>query len=138
MRVRGYLLAAAAVVLCGCATPLSYLAKQGRYLLRYGTGAKDADSLIASPRTDLETRDFLVLAREIRRFASDRIGLRENGSFTRYKEIDRDYLVSVVSARQKSTPSTPYSRSPSPAGCPGSADTAASNAVWTAPGNIAS
>ncbi len=98
MRVRGYLLAAAAVVLCGCATPLSYLAKQGRYLLRYGTGAKDADSLIASPRTDLETRDFLVLAREIRRFASDRIGLRENGSFTRYKEIDRDYLVSVVSA----------------------------------------
>ncbi len=99
MRLRGFLLAAVmGSLLCGCATPLSYLAKQGRYLLRYSTGSRDSESIIASGKTDAETRGFLIRARDIRRFATERIGLRENGNFTRYKEIDRDYLVSVVSA----------------------------------------
>jgi predicted aminopeptidase len=96
--MRAFFLAATAVLLCGCATPIGYLAKQGRYLLRYSTGAKNAESLIASPTTDAETRDFLLRAREIRRFAFERIGLRENGNFARYREVDREYLVSVVSA----------------------------------------
>lgn len=84
--------------ICGCATQLGYLAKQGRHLLGDSMGAKPVESLIASRRTDAETRAFLILAEEIRRFAVERIGLRKNRNFTRYKDIGRDYLVSVVSA----------------------------------------
>jgi predicted aminopeptidase len=84
--------------LCGCATQLGYLAKQGRYLLCDSMGAKSAVSLIASRRTDAETRAFLIRAEEIRRFAIEHIGLKNNSNFTRYKDIGRDYLVSVVSA----------------------------------------
>jgi predicted aminopeptidase len=98
MGIRAFSAAATALLICGCATPLGYLAKQGRYLIQYSTGARNAETLIASRVTDAETRDFLIRAREIRRFASERIGLVENGNFTRYREIDRDYLVSVVSA----------------------------------------
>ena len=96
--MRAFFLAATAVLLCGCATPIGYLAKQGRYLLRFSTGAKNAETLIASRETEIGTRDFLIRARDIRRFAFERIGLLENGNFTRYREIDREYLVSVVSA----------------------------------------
>jgi predicted aminopeptidase len=84
--------------ICGCATQLGYLAKQGRYLLCDSMGAKPAESLIASRLTDAETRAFLIRAAEIRRFAVEHIGLRKNGNFSRYKDIGRDYLVSVVSA----------------------------------------
>jgi predicted aminopeptidase len=96
--VRALLLAGGLLLACGCATPLSYLAKQGRHLLGDSLGARSARSLLACGRTDSETRAFLVRAEEVRRFASGRIGLRDNGNFTRYKELDRDYLVSVVSA----------------------------------------
>jgi predicted aminopeptidase len=98
MAVRALLLAGWILLGCGCATPLGYLAKQGRYLVGDSLGAKPASALLASRRTDAETRAFLVRAQEIRRFASERIGLRDNGNFTRYKKIDREYLVSVVSA----------------------------------------
>jgi len=96
--VRALLLAGWLLLAGGCATPLSYLAKQGRHLLGDSLGARSARSLLASGRMDSETRAFLVRAEEVRRFASGRIGLRDNGNFTRYKELDRDYLVSVVSA----------------------------------------
>jgi predicted aminopeptidase len=77
---------------------VGYLAKQGRYLLCDSMGTESAETLIASRETDAETRAFLIRAAEIRRFAVERIGLRKNGNFTRYKAIGRDYLVSVVSA----------------------------------------
>jgi predicted aminopeptidase len=98
MAISALLLAGWILLACGCATPVGYLAKQGRYLLRDSLGAKSAKPLIASRQTDAETRAFLIRAGEIRRFALERIGLKENGNFTRYKEIDRDHLVSVVSA----------------------------------------
>jgi len=96
--IRALFLAVPALLACGCATPAGYLAKQGRYLLRDSLGARSAESLLAARETDTETRAFLILAGEIRRFAIEGIGLKKNRSFTRYKEIDRDYLVSVVSA----------------------------------------
>ncbi len=86
------------LLICGCATQVGYLAKQGRYLLCDSMGTKSAESLIASRQTDAGTRAFLIRAAEIRRFAVERIGLRKNRNFTRYKAIGRDYLVSVVSA----------------------------------------
>jgi predicted aminopeptidase len=95
--IRAFLLAGWILLASGCAT-VGYLAKQGGYFLRYSMGTKSVRQLIASRRTDAETRAFLISAEEIRRFAIERVGLKENGSFTRYKAIGRDYLVSVVSA----------------------------------------
>jgi predicted aminopeptidase len=92
------LLALGVLLASGCATPPGYLAKQGRHLLRDSLGARSARSLLASPETDAQTRALLERAEQIRRFAFQRLGLRRNGNFTRYKELDRDYLVSVVSA----------------------------------------
>ncbi len=81
----------------GCATP-GYLAKQGRYLLADSIGARSVECLLASPATDGETRAFLERAVSIRRFAAERLGLRANRNYTRYKELGRDHLVDVVSA----------------------------------------
>ncbi len=98
MAVSAFLLALCVLLASGCATPAGYLAKQGRHLLRDSLGAKSTRSLLSSPETDARTRAFLLRAEEIRRFAFERLGLRKNGNFTRYKQLDRDYLVSVVSA----------------------------------------
>jgi predicted aminopeptidase len=84
--------------LSSCATQLGYLAKQGNYLLRYSSGTESIDDLLASPATPPDTRQFLQRVKEIRRFAVQRIGLRDNGNYTRYKAIHRDYLVDVVQA----------------------------------------
>jgi predicted aminopeptidase len=96
--MRALLLTVWSFLSCGCATPVGYLAKQGRHLLGDSLGAKPAEALLASPETDARTRAFLIRASEILRFATEDIGLKRNRSFTRYKEIDRDHLVSVVSA----------------------------------------
>ena len=98
MRIRALLLAASALLACGCATPAGYLAKQGKYLLRDSMGARSARSLLASPHTDARTRALLLRAGDIRRYAFEHIGLKRNGNFARYKQLDRDHLVSVVSA----------------------------------------
>jgi predicted aminopeptidase len=108
MGIRALLLAASALLACGCATPAGYLAKQGRYLLRDSLGARSARRLLASPQTDSRTRDLLLRAEDIRRYAFERIGLKRNGNFARYKQLERDHLLRVVSACAADS-FTPYS-----------------------------
>jgi predicted aminopeptidase len=95
--IRALLLACWPLLCCGCATA-GYLARQGRHLLRDSLGAHPAKTLLSSPQTDAQTRAFLLRAEGILRFSTEVVGLKKNRNFTRYKEIDRDYLVSVVSA----------------------------------------
>jgi predicted aminopeptidase len=93
--VRALLVAA---FLNGCAADIGYLWKQGGYLLRYGTGARNIDEVLSDTGTPEETRRFLSTVRAIRGFALERIGLKENGNYGTYKEIDRTYMVDVVQA----------------------------------------
>jgi predicted aminopeptidase len=86
------------VTLTGCASQVGYLAKQGSYLLRYSTGTRSAAAMIADPATPAATRAFLRTVQEIKAYAVGTIGLRNNANYTRYKAIDRDHLVDVVSA----------------------------------------
>ncbi|MGA2976099.1 MAG: aminopeptidase [Spirochaetia bacterium] len=97
MKAAAPLLMAGVLLLSGCATSVGYLAKQGRYLLRDTVGARSVQSLINDPSTSSDTRDFLLLTREIKRFAVETVGLKDNGNYTRYREIDGDHLVDVVS-----------------------------------------
>jgi len=94
-------------MLASCATPPGYLAKQGGYLLRDSFGARGIDALIADPATPAGTRAFLARAREIKRFTVGTLGLRDNGNYSRYKAIDRDFLATVVSACDAAS-FTPY------------------------------
>ncbi len=82
----------------GCAADIGYLWKQGGYLLRYGSGAEKIEKLLVDAGTPEDTRRFLSLVPEVRRFAVERIGLKENKNYTEYKEIDRDHIADVVQA----------------------------------------
>ena len=82
----------------GCASQVGYLAKQGSYLLRYSTGARPVQSMLADTTTSAETRNFLLKVQDIKSYAVQRLGLKNNENYTRYKEIERDHLVDVVQA----------------------------------------
>ena len=82
----------------GCATQLGYLAKQGGYLLRYSSGAQPVKSLLEDPSTPADTKEFLLRVQDIKRFAVETVGLKNNDNYTRYREIDRDHMVDVVQA----------------------------------------
>ena len=92
------LLAMGLLFATGCASQMGYLAKQGSYLLRYSSGARSVDAVIADPATPVETRDFLLKVRDIKSYAVQKLGLKNNENYTKYKEIDRDHLVDVVQA----------------------------------------
>jgi len=90
--------AACVVLLSGCVTQLGYLAKQGQYLWKFSSGTQPVQELLRSPATPADTRDFLLRVSEIKSFAVGTVGLRNNENYTRYRDIDRDHLVDVVSA----------------------------------------
>ncbi len=87
------LLPGALVLLPGC-----YLFKQGGYILKHNREARPIESILDGGDLPDETRDFLRLVGEIKRYASEEIGLRQDRNYTTYVDIPRDYLVSVVSA----------------------------------------
>jgi predicted aminopeptidase len=77
----------------GRAVPLEDLA--GREAAKPG-GASSADGAEEAEKTE-ETARFVERVYDIRRFAAE-LGLRESANYTRYVELDRDYLAAVVSA----------------------------------------
>jgi predicted aminopeptidase len=107
MKNAASLLAMGLLLLSGCATQVGYLAKQGGYLFRDGSGARPVDQLLKAPTTPADTREFLLLVEEIKAFAFREVGLRDNGNYRRYKELSRDHLVDVVSACDAAS-FTPY------------------------------
>jgi len=61
--------------------------------------AQPVERLLDDPALDPTLRERLELARRIRRFASEALGLPDNGSFTRYADLARPFVVwNVVAA----------------------------------------
>jgi predicted aminopeptidase len=95
--------------LCGCAvstpvapqgpapvsTPLSpaYYAQAIAGHVAMLRAARPIDEWIADPATPARLRDRLVLAQQIRNFASRELGLPNNGSYTRYADLERPFVV---------------------------------------------
>jgi predicted aminopeptidase len=84
-----------------------YTLKQGAFMLGYLHRAVPLDSLLGDsaaassdpdPQSGEKNRQFVERIRDIRRFAQEELGLRETSNYTRYVDIDRDYLALVVSA----------------------------------------
>jgi predicted aminopeptidase len=93
-----------------------YTLKQGAIMLRYLNSAKPLETLLdghdtAAPNTTAGTAaantaaeeniQFVELVIDIRRFAHDELGLSETKNYTKYVDIDRDYLAAIVSASAK-------------------------------------
>jgi predicted aminopeptidase len=95
---------AAAAILLGVSALFSgcYTLKQGAAMLGYLNRAVPLETLLdPSPEgtgDSEENRVFVERIRDIRRFAQDELGLRETANYTRYVDINRDYLAAVVSA----------------------------------------
>ena len=83
-----------------------YAVRQGTIMLGYLNRAVPLESLPESQSKDgaadaseaEKNRRFVDLVHDIRRFASEDLGLKMSKNYTRYVQLDRDYLAAVVSA----------------------------------------
>jgi predicted aminopeptidase len=90
----------AALILLGCCALFSgcYTLKQGGAMLGYLGRAVPLKSLLADPSLESADAEFAGRVADIRRFTLEDLGLRETSNYTKYVEIERDYLAAVVSA----------------------------------------
>ena len=86
------LLGAGLLALSSC-SQLSYLwqaaAGQSELLVK----ARPIADVIANPATPAEVRRQLTLVQDVRRYASQTLGLPDNATFTGYSDLNRPYLV---------------------------------------------
>jgi predicted aminopeptidase len=95
--ISALLLILAALLFSGC-----YTLKQGSAMLGYLGKAVPLEELAngaeSGETAENESQLFVQRVMDIRRFAMEELGLKESKNYTRYVEIDRDYLAAVVSA----------------------------------------
>ena len=84
----------------GCAQ-LSYYAQATQGQLGLVASAKPIDQWLADPKVSDQLKQRLTRAQQIRTFAVQALGLPENGSYTRYAELNRPYVVWNVIATQE-------------------------------------
>ena len=96
-RRRSWIAAAAALAVlaalaAGCST-LSYYAQsiQGHFAVR--EAARPIPDVIADPESPAALKERLERARQIRAYASAELALPDNGSYTRYADLKRPYVV---------------------------------------------
>ena len=75
-----------------------YLLKQGTYLFGYSTRSQPIDKVLAEGSADADAEAMLRTVQQIRRYATEELGLKQNRNYTRYVELDKDYIVDVVTA----------------------------------------
>ncbi len=80
-----------------------YLLKQGIYIIDYDRKAVDIDSMLKDSSDNVKLVYFLQTVKEIRQYAIDSVGLKKNKNYSKYVKIDRDYLVNVLSACDKTS-----------------------------------
>ena len=78
-----------------------YTLKQGTAMLSYLGRAVPLEELAKGDDVSQEDILFIQRVEDIRRFAIDELGLKKSKNYTRYVELDRNYLAAVVSASAK-------------------------------------
>lgn len=94
--VRRAFVAAALAALVGCAagaSEIGYYWQSARGQFALLAGARPIGQVLADPGLDPSLRSRLALAVEVREFASRELGLPDNGSYTRYADLGRPYVV---------------------------------------------
>jgi predicted aminopeptidase len=80
------------VLLSGCATVNYYAQAIGGHL-ELMREARSIEEQIADPQTPAPLREKLQQAQRMRQFAVDELGLPENGSYRRYADLKRPFVV---------------------------------------------
>jgi predicted aminopeptidase len=80
--------------------PCCYTLKQGGIMLGYLHSGVSLESLAEKDSGDAEMLAFIANIADIRAFAKE-LGLKDTKNYTKYVQIDRDYLAAIVSASQK-------------------------------------
>jgi predicted aminopeptidase len=93
---------AALFLFSGC-----YVLQQGTTMLGYLSSAVPLEEIAGREDASGSDRLFVERIHDIRRFASETLGLAANSNYTNYVELDRNYLAAVVSASAKDS-FTPY------------------------------
>ena len=94
--IAAVLLLGTSIISSGC-----YTLKQGTTMLGYLGRAVPLEELSKNDTAPEEDIIFVQKVEDIRRFAMEELGLKESKNYTRYVELDRDYLAAVVSASAK-------------------------------------
>jgi len=85
-------------VLAGCADTRYYAQSVGGHL-KLMAAARPVDRWLADPQTPEPLRQWLSLAQSLRRFSVGQLHLPDNGSYRRYADVQRPYVVwNVVAA----------------------------------------
>ncbi|ULH15639.1 aminopeptidase [Deinococcus sp. KNUC1210] len=88
----GVLLAGSLLALSGC-SQISYLWQAAAGQSELLTRARPIPDVIADPATPAELRRQLTLIQDVRRYASETLGLPDNATFTGYSDLKRPFLV---------------------------------------------
>jgi len=75
-----------------------YMMKQGSAFMGQQMRAESINKMMKKDDTGDELKEFFLLVQEIRSFAMDSIGLKNNKNYTKYVKANRDYIVDVVVA----------------------------------------
>lgn len=76
----------------GCAQ-LSYYAQAAQGQLGLVASAKPIDQWLADPKVSDQLKHRLTRTQQIRKFAAQELDLPDNGSYTKYAELNRPYVV---------------------------------------------
>lgn len=79
-------------LLAGCST-VSYYSQAIRGHLALTMAGTSVDNMIANKDTSAALRQKLILSRQARQFASTRLGLESEGTFTNYVALDHPWVV---------------------------------------------
>jgi len=85
----------------GACSTVGYYAHLAHGELSLMSARRPIDKVIADPATDPKLKSKLELAEQARAFASDRLGLPRNGSYTRYADLHRPYATWNVFAAKE-------------------------------------
>ena len=83
---------AAAGMLASCST-LNYYTQAAQGQLELLSDARPIDDWLADPSTNTTLRHRLEMARQIRLFAVQKLGLPDNGSYKNYADLKRKYVL---------------------------------------------
>ena len=98
--MRSAVIAVLVSMLCACST-VGYYAHLAHGELSLMSARRPIEKVIADPATDANVKTKLGLAGQARAFASDRLGLPRNASYTRYADLRRPYATWNVFAAKE-------------------------------------
>lgn len=75
-----------------------YYISEGYNLLTTYSKAQDIDKIMNKENIQEDEKEFFLIIKKIKEYASKNLGLKENNNYSKYIRIDKDYLVDVVTA----------------------------------------